>query len=167
MRSKLHTTTLLLALAGAAAIGSIAANSALAAGSPGGASAPSAAAPHGIRVRATGVATWFGPGFYGQKTACGQMLTPAVVGVANRTLPCGTLVRVTYSTRTLTIPVLDRGPYSHIAEWDLTAGAAQALGISETVRIRTRIVGRAANTPNLGVPLLAPTPVLAGGALAG
>jgi len=167
IRSKLHTTTLVLALVTLAAVAAIPANSALAAGSPGGASAPSAPAMHLVRVHPTGVATWFGPGFYGQKTACGQTLTPAVVGVANRTLPCGTLVRVTYSSHTLTIPVLDRGPYSHIADWDLTAGAAQALGISETVRIRTRIVGRAANTPNLGAPVLAPTPVLAGGAIAG
>ncbi len=63
--------------------------------------------------------------------------------------------------------MLDRGPYSHGADWDLTAGAAQALGITETVRIRTRVVGRAANSPSLGVPPTAPTAVLAGGALAG
>src|ERR1700760_848718 len=97
-------------------------------------------------VHPTGIATWFGPGFYGKRTACGQTLTPGVVGVANRTLPCGTLVRVTYTSHTITVPVLDRGPYSHIgADWDLTAGAAQALGITETVRIHARVVGRAAN----------------------
>ena len=46
------------------------------------------------------------------------------------------------------MPVLDRGPYSHIgADWDLTSGAARALGITETVRIHTRVVGAAANTP--------------------
>ena len=99
------------------------------------------------------IATWFGPGFYGQKTACGQTLTPAVVGVANRTLPCGTLVRVTYTGHALTVPVLDRGPYAHGADWDLTAGAARALGVSDTVRIRTRVVGTAPNTPTLGAPL--------------
>src|SRR5207302_8770295 len=109
----------------------------------GGASAPGTPAPaprakRARKVHATAIATWFGPGFYGQKTACGQTLTPAVVGVAHRTLPCGTLVKVRYKHQTLTIPVLDRGPYSRIgAEWDLTAGAAQALGITETVRIAT------------------------------
>jgi rare lipoprotein A (peptidoglycan hydrolase) len=168
MRFKSTTATILLALTAALGLLAIPATSALALGSAGGASAPATPAHAKSKVRPSGIATWFGPGFYGQKTACGQTLTPGVVGVANRTLPCGTLVKVTYSTHTLTIPVLDRGPYSHIgADWDLTAGAAQALGINDTVRIRTRIVGRAANSPNLGVPPSAPTAVLAGGAIAG
>ncbi len=129
-----------------------------------------ATAPPPARVRPSGVATWFGPGFYGRKTACGQRLTPAVVGVANRTLPCGTLVKVTYAGHSLTLPVLDRGPYSHIASWDLTAGAAIALGITETVRIRTRVVGATINSPTLGAPAAAAAPASAaraGGAAAG
>ncbi len=164
------TATIMLALMAAIGAFAIPANSALASGSTGGASAPgtgSTPAPAKPKVRPSGVATWFGPGFYGQRTACGQMLTPGVVGVANRTLPCGTLVKVTYATHSLTVPVLDRGPYSHIADWDLTAGAAAALGITETVRIRTRVVGHTVNTPDLGVPPTAPTAVLAGGASAG
>jgi rare lipoprotein A len=168
MRYKLKTAMLLLALTGTSASAAFTANSALASGSSGGTSAPGTPTPAPkVKVHPSGIATWFGPGFYGQKTACGQMLTPGVLGVANRTLPCGTLVKVTYATHSLTVPVLDRGPYSHGADWDLTAGAAQALGITETVRIRTRIVGHIANTPNLGVPPTAPTAVLAGGALAG
>jgi len=100
------------------------------------------------------IATWFGPGFYGQKTACGQTMTPVVVGVASRTLPCGTLVLVNYKSHRLTVPVIDRGPYAkNGAIWDLTAGAASALTIADTVRIKTKIVGRAANTPDLGAPL--------------
>ena len=120
-----------------------------------------------VPIHTTGVATWFGPGFYGHKTACGQTLTPAVVGVAHRTLPCGTLVRVTYAGHAVVLPVLDRGPYSHIAEWDLTAGAAAALGVSDTVRIGTRVVGTAPNVPTLGLPAGALTAPLAGGAVAG
>ena len=92
---------------------------------------------------------------------------PGVVGVANRTLPCGTLVSVTYDGHSLTVPVLDRGPYGHHASWDLTAGAAQALGITETVRIATQIVGKTANTPTLGLPPGSSSATLAGGALAG
>ncbi|HEX3392288.1 MAG TPA: septal ring lytic transglycosylase RlpA family protein [Solirubrobacteraceae bacterium] len=100
------------------------------------------------------IATWFGPGFYGQKTACGQTMTPVVVGVASRTLPCGTLVLVNYKGHKLTVPVIDRGPYANNgAVWDLTAGAADALTITETVRIKTKVVGQAANTPNLGAPV--------------
>src|SRR6202035_2139127 len=79
------------------------------------------------------IATWFGPGFYGQQTACGQTMTPVIVGVASRTLPCGTLVLVNYKGHRLTVPVIDRGPYGNGATWDLTWGAASALTIAETV----------------------------------
>jgi rare lipoprotein A (peptidoglycan hydrolase) len=152
----------------------LAMGAAMAMAATGGASAPTTGAPAttGTKtVHPSGIATWFGPGFYGKKTACGQTLTPGVVGVANRTLPCGTLVKVAYGSRTLTVPVLDRGPYSHIgADWDLTAGAARALGITETVRIKTKVVGITANSPTLGLPPVSPTApatVLAGGASAG
>jgi rare lipoprotein A len=98
------------------------------------------------------IATWFGPGFYGQKTACGQTMSPVIVGVASRTLPCGTLVLVNYKGHRLTVPVIDRGPYSNGATWDLTWGAASALTIGETVRVKTKVVGQAPNSPLLGVP---------------
>ena len=99
------------------------------------------------------VATWYGPGFYGHTTACGQKLTPKLVGLASRTLPCGTLVRISYGGHLLTAPVLDRGPFGHSgAVWDLTSGAARALAIRETVRIGTQIVGSVPNTPTLGQP---------------
>ena len=90
-----------------------------------------------------------------------------MIGVANRTLPCGTLVQITYKGHTLTVPVLDRGPYAHHASWDLTAGAAGALGITETVRIGTQVVGKAANTPTLGLPPTSSSTAVAGGSLAG
>jgi rare lipoprotein A (peptidoglycan hydrolase) len=161
--------TSVLALAASATLLAVAPAVASAA-SAGGAAAPSttATAPSAHHVRSTAIATWFGPGFYGQKTACGQTLTPAVVGVANRTLPCGTLVRVSYAGHSLTVPVLDRGPYSNIgADWDLTSGAARALGISDTVRIHARVVGSAPNTPSLGAPTLPPSTPVSGGSVAG
>jgi rare lipoprotein A len=162
------TTTLLALLAATAcqALGTSAlaatTTSAGAMGATGGASP----APAKTRVHRTGIATWFGPGFYGQATACGQTLTPAVVGVANRTLPCGTLVKVTYRGRALVLPVLDRGPYANHADWDLTAGAAQALAIADTVRVGTRVVGVAPNTPLLGSPPVTPAESATGGAQA-
>ncbi len=162
-------TAALLALIAGSACSAIPAVSAFAStgGSP--AASPAASVPTvKAKVRPSGIATWFGPGFYGKKTACGQTLTPSVVGVANRTLPCGTLVKVAYAGHSLIVPVLDRGPYSSIgADWDLTAGAAQALDISETVRIRTRLVGSTANTPTLGLPPGSASETVAGGALAG
>jgi rare lipoprotein A (peptidoglycan hydrolase) len=168
MRFNVKTPALSLALVAAICLLAILATSAFA--STGGSSAPTAATsstPAQPSVRPSGIATWFGPGFYGKQTACGQTLTPVVVGVANRTLPCGTLVSVTYNGHSLTVPVLDRGPYSHHASWDLTAGAAQALRITETVRIATQIVGKTTNTPTLGLPPGSSSETLAGGALAG
>ena len=76
-------------------------------------------------------------------------------------------MQVSYGGQTLTVPVLDRGPYANHADWDLTAGAAQALGVTETVRIATRVVGSAPNTPTLGSPALTPAEVATGGAQAG
>jgi rare lipoprotein A (peptidoglycan hydrolase) len=120
-------------------------------GSAGGASAPPVGTPAKPSAKPQ-IATWFGPGFYGQKTACGQTMSPVIVGVASRTLPCGTLVLVNYKSHRLTVPVIDRGPYANGATWDLTSGAASALTITETVRVKTKIVGQAANSPLLGVP---------------
>jgi rare lipoprotein A (peptidoglycan hydrolase) len=162
-------TTILLVLTGAITCMGLAWALVASAGT-GGAAAPGGTPVHAKparRVHRNGVATWFGPGFYGQTTACGQTLTPTTIGVAHRTLPCGTLVKVSYHGRSLTLPVLDRGPYSRIADWDLTSGAAVALKIADTVRIGTRVVGIAANTPTLGSPPGAPPSALTGGAPAG
>ena len=41
-------------------------------------------------------ATWYGPGLYGNQTACGQTLRPDTIGVAHRNLPCGTTVKFVY-----------------------------------------------------------------------
>jgi rare lipoprotein A (peptidoglycan hydrolase) len=172
MRTRLFTILLALlaalSCAGALAVGALA--------STGGAAGPSADSPSSpstptttatTKVPKTAIATWFGPGFYGQRTACGQTLTPAVVGVANRKLPCGTLVKVTFHGQRLTVPVVDRGPYANGADWDLTAAAAQALGIEETVHISTAVVGAVPNTPTLGLPPGSPAAALTGGAIAG
>lgn len=74
--------------------------------------------------------SWYGPGFYGRRTACGYALTETLRGVAHRTLPCGTLVtfRNPASGRTATVPVVDRGPYVAGRQWDLTGGLCRYLG---------------------------------------
>jgi rare lipoprotein A (peptidoglycan hydrolase) len=147
---------------GTAALASASGSGPVALASTGGASAPHgkhAAKSRSSHSRAAKtaageqIATWFGPGFYGQKTACGQTMTPRIVGVASRTLPCGTLVLVNYKGHQLTVPVIDRGPYAHNgATWDLTWGAASALSIEDTVRIKTKVVGHAPNSLLLGAP---------------
>jgi rare lipoprotein A len=170
MRTRL--TTILLTLLGALLCVGFFAVGAFA--STGGAASPSAteSAPTStptpaVKLHKSAIATWFGPGFYGQQTACGQTLTPATIGVANRKLPCGTLVKVTYHGKPLTVPVVDRGPYGNGADWDLTAAAAQALGIEETVHVATVVVGVVPNTPSLGQPPVSPAAALTGGAIAG
>lgn len=80
-------------------------------------------------------ATWFGPGFYGRRTACGQRMSRRLVGVAHRTLPCGTLVAMYFGGRTISVPVIDRGPYANGASYDLTAAAAKTLGLRVTSTI--------------------------------
>jgi peptidoglycan lytic transglycosylase len=80
-------------------------------------------------------ATWYGPGFYGRHTACGETLTRELVGVASRTLPCGTPVSLSFDGRTLTLPVIDRGPYTRGLTLDLTHAAAQELGMAATSQI--------------------------------
>jgi len=159
---------LLAAMLAAGALGAGAARASTGGASAGGTSAARPAAPSAPkRSRGASIATWFGPGFYGQRTACGQVLTPITVGVANRTLRCGTLVNVAYRGRRLVVPVIDRGPYANGADWDLTSEAARTLGIQDTVRVRARVVGSAPNTPTLGLPPASQQLAATGGASAG
>ncbi len=100
----------------------------------GGATARAAAAPPTTQVTVyrPARATWYGPGLYGRKTACGQVLSHALVGVAHRTLPCGTAVEVYLNGRSMTVPVVDRGPFAHGAHYDLTSATAEQLGLTVT-----------------------------------
>jgi hypothetical protein len=81
-------------------------------------------------------ATWYGPGLYGRRTACGLRLRLSTLGVAHRTLPCGTPVVFYYRGGFETVPVIDRGPYARGVRWDLTAAAARRLGLAQTARVR-------------------------------
>jgi rare lipoprotein A (peptidoglycan hydrolase) len=80
-------------------------------------------------------ATWYGPGLYGNQTACGQVLQPGTVGVAHRSLPCGTPVKFAYRGRQIVTRVIDRGPFSTGNAWDLTNGARKLLGFQGSDRI--------------------------------
>lgn len=82
--------------------------------------------------------SWYGPGFIGNGTACGQTLTRSLLGVAHRTLPCGTLITFRSGGRTLTVPVVDRGPYVSDRIFDLTYGACKALDHCYTGPIQWR-----------------------------
>lgn len=77
-------------------------------------------------------ASYYGPGLYGGGLACGGRLTPSTVGVAHKTLPCGTKVTFNYGSRTVTARVIDRGPFIAGRDWDLTAALKRKLGFGST-----------------------------------
>jgi rare lipoprotein A len=100
------------------------------------ATAASGASPElAITVHRPAMATWYGPGFYGHKTACGVKMTRTLLGVAHKKLPCGTQVAVLYKGHRITVPVVDRGPFRRGTAYDLTAATAQALGFEHTDRL--------------------------------
>ncbi|MGN6868342.1 MAG: septal ring lytic transglycosylase RlpA family protein [Solirubrobacteraceae bacterium] len=99
-----------------------------------------------VTVYKRSIATLYGPGFYGDRTACGVTLRRRTIGVANRTLPCGTEVQVYYKGSVMTVPVIDRGPYAHHANWDLTMATGRALGITGTAVVGAASVPTAANS---------------------
>jgi rare lipoprotein A len=72
--------------------------------------------------------SWYGPGLYGNKLSCGGRLTPGTLGVAHKTLPCGTRVTLRHGDRVVRVPVVDRGPYVGGREFDLTAATRARLG---------------------------------------
>jgi len=82
-----------------------------------------------VRVYDPDLSTWYGPGLYGNRLACGGRLGYSTLGVAHRTLRCGTRVSLLWRGRTITVRVIDRGPYSG-AEWDLTEATARRIGFS-------------------------------------
>lgn len=94
--------------------------------------ATSASPPLAVNVLRRARATWYGPGFFGNRTACGLELTEDLVGVAHRTLPCGTRVSFHYKGATLTARVVDRGPFANGADWDFTQAAARLLDFTHT-----------------------------------
>ncbi|HKY50598.1 MAG TPA: septal ring lytic transglycosylase RlpA family protein [Candidatus Limnocylindria bacterium] len=94
------------------------------------------AAPSGSVV----VASWYGPGFYENRLPCWPWLKaqglpiqflPDTWGVAHKSLPCGTMVTLTHGANTVTVPVVDRGPYIAGRELDLSPRVKAALGCSD------------------------------------
>ena len=85
-------------------------------------------------------ASWYGPGFYGNRTACGIELTTRTVGVAHRGLPCGTKVTIGYQGDFLRTTVIDRGPFRQGVKWDLTNAARKRLGLDQTAVVHSAIV---------------------------
>jgi hypothetical protein len=124
----------------AVAVLALAAPTAQAAGTGGAATLASGGAQAGEGLAFTPLrwagATWYGPGLYGNSTACGQVLRPHTMGVAHRSLPCGTVVKLAHRGRQIVTTVIDRGPFVSGVDWDLTNGIRQALGFDGAGSIR-------------------------------
>jgi rare lipoprotein A len=83
-----------------------------------------------LNVYRRALASWYGPGLFGNKLGCGGTLSAGSLGVANKSLPCGTKVTIRHRGRVVRVPVIDRGPYVGGREYDLTAATARKLGFS-------------------------------------
>lgn len=86
------------------------------------------------------VVSWYGPGFHGRKTASGERFNQNAMTAAHRTLKFGTMVRVTYKGRGVTVRINDRGPFVKGRSLDLSKGAARAIGCKGTCTVDMRIV---------------------------
>jgi rare lipoprotein A (peptidoglycan hydrolase) len=85
-----------------------------------------------INVYRAAAASYYGPGLYGGALACGGRLRPGTIGVANKSLPCGTRLTLRYGKRSVRVQVIDRGPFSGNREFDLTAATRSRLGFPST-----------------------------------
>jgi rare lipoprotein A (peptidoglycan hydrolase) len=107
----------------------------------GGASGYAATAPEGGELafspfRYAGASWYGGPSMWGRQTACGATLRPRTLGVAHKTLPCGTTVKLVYHGHALVTQVIDRGPYVDGRAFDLTKAASEALAFEGVGRLR-------------------------------
>ena len=85
-----------------------------------------------VNVFRRALASWYGPGLYGGQLACGGRLSPGTLGVAHKSLPCGTKITLRHRGRSVRVPVVDRGPYVGAREFDLTSATRSRLGFSGT-----------------------------------
>ena len=89
----------------------------------------------------SGEASWYGPGFYGNRTASGEVFRRGTMTAAHRTLPFGTRVRVTnlWNGRKAVVRINDRGPFAGDRLIDLAHGAASELGLTSSGIAQVRL----------------------------
>jgi rare lipoprotein A len=87
-----------------------------------------------IRFQIRGIASWYGPGFHGNRSASGEIYNQNALTAAHRSLPFGTKVQVTNlnNGRSVVVRINDRGPFIRGRVIDLSAAAARALGVMQT-----------------------------------
>lgn len=108
----------------------------------------------------TGVASWYGPTFYGHRTANGEIYNAGDLTAAHRTLPMPVNVRVTNldNGKSLVVRVNDRGPYAKGRIIDVSEAAAKLLGFYKQGTTRVRVTYVARSTGPDGEPLQSDTP---------
>ena len=86
---------------------------------------------------ATGLASWYGPGFHGRRTASGETFDSNDLTAAHRTLPFGTRIRVVNESngREVVVRINDRGPFAHGRVIDLSRAAARTIGVSGVAKV--------------------------------
>jgi peptidoglycan lytic transglycosylase len=94
-----------------------------------------------VKFRQIGVASWYGPGFHGKKTASGERYDQNAMTAAHRKLPLGTEVTVTNleNGRSVHVEITDRGPYVKGRHIDLSKAAARELGLINDGTAKVRI----------------------------
>ncbi|MCW3040586.1 MAG: hypothetical protein JWM31_2491 [Solirubrobacterales bacterium] len=90
---------------------------------------PSRRAAGRVNVFRQARASWYG--LYGSPLACGGSLGYNQLGVAHKTLPCGTKLTLRYHGRSVRVRVIDRGPYVGGRDFDLTGATKRALGFGD------------------------------------
>ncbi len=93
--------------------------------------APTVQSQPKVHLVSTGRASWYGPGFRGRKTASGEIFDDSKFTAAHKTLPLGTIAKVTNLTngKSVKVEINDRGPYVDGRVIDLSQAAAHALGM--------------------------------------
>ena len=99
-----------------------------------------------IRIRLSGIASWYGPGFHGNRSASGERYNQNALTAAHRSLPFGTKVRVTNirNGRSVVVRINDRGPYARGRIIDLSAAAARTVGVMQSgvAPVRVEVLGQ-------------------------
>lgn len=98
----------------------------------------------------TGIASWYGPGFHGKKTANGERYNQNALTAAHKTLPIGSVVRVKNLSngKSVVVRINDRGPFAHGRIIDLSKKAALKLDMhgSGTAKVRVTLIRTASGS---------------------
>jgi len=102
-----------------------------------------------IKYQAIGIASWYGPGFHGKRTASGEYFRQSALTAAHRTLPFGTSVKVTNlaNNKSIVVRINDRGPYYSNRLIDLSYAAAKKIGLLATGTAKVKVVSVNVETP--------------------